>query len=110
MRHLKEIDDLIVGFRDGVRPIASVITNFNLDTGHDLLARHFARVQTDKQVNALHITDPEALTAFCLSMTRTAIPEQSHAAFATYVAQHVQAHGGTLYIAKDAGLFVAVTG
>jgi len=110
MRHLKEIDDLIVGFRGGARPIASVITMFNLDTGQDVLARHFARVDIDRQANALRITDPEALTAFCLSITRAAIPEQSHPAFASYVAQHVQAHGGTLHIEKDAGLFVAMKG
>jgi len=110
MRHLKEIDDLIVGFRSGDRPIASVITTFNLDTGRDILARHFAHVHTDKQVNALRISDPEALTAFCLSITRAAIPEQSHSAFASYVAQHVQAHGGTLHIEKDGGLFVAIKG
>ncbi len=110
MNHLKEIDDLIVGFRGGSRPIASVIRTFNLDTGRDVLARHFARVHADKQANALRITDPEALTAFCLSLTRAAIPEQSHSAFATYVAQHVQAHGGTVHIEKDAGLFVAMKG
>jgi hypothetical protein len=101
MNHLKEIDDLIVGFRGGARPIASVIRTFNLDTGRDILARHFARVHADKQANALCITDPEALTAFCLSLTRAAIPEQSHSAFATYVAQHVQAHGGTVHIEFD---------
>ena len=110
MRHLKEIDDLIIGFRGGTRPIASVITMFNLDTGQDVLARHFARVDIDRQANALRIIDPEALTAFCLSITRAAIPEQSHPAFASYVAQHVQAHGGTLHIEKDAGLFVAMKG
>jgi ubiquinone/menaquinone biosynthesis C-methylase UbiE len=110
MKHLKEIDDLIVGFRGGARPIASVITTFNLDTGRDILARHFAHVYADKQANALHITDSEALTAFCLSITRSAIAEQSHSAFATYVAQHVQAHGGTLHIEKDAGLFIALKG
>ncbi len=88
----------------------AIITTFNLDTGYEILARHFARVQVDKQANMLHITDPEALTAFCLSITRSALPDQSHPAFATYVAQHVQAHGGTLQIAKDAGLFVAMKG
>jgi len=75
-----------------------------------VLARHFARVDTYKQENALRITEAEALIAFCLSMTRTAIPEQSHRAFADYVAQRVQAHGGTLHIEKDAGLFVALKG
>jgi SAM-dependent methyltransferase len=110
MRHLKEIDDLIVGFRGGDRPIESVISTFNLDTGQEILARHFARVHTDKQANALRISDPEALTSFCLSITRAAIPEQSHLAFATYVAQHVQAQSGTLHIEKDAGLFVATKG
>ena len=63
-----------------------------------------------KQANALRITDPEALTAFCLSVTRAAIPDQSHPVFATYVAQRIQAHRGTLYVEKDAGLFVAVRG
>ena len=110
MRHLKEIDDLIVGFRGGDRPITAVITRFNLDTGHDVLARHFARVDIDRQANALRVTDPEALLGFCLSMTRAAIPEQSHSAFAAYVAQQVEAHGGTLDIEKDAGLFVAIKG
>jgi ubiquinone/menaquinone biosynthesis C-methylase UbiE len=108
MRHLKEIDDLIVGFRGGERPIASVIATFNLDTGQEILARHFAHFHTDKQANALRISDPEALTGFCLSITRAAIPEQSHPAFATYVAQHVQAQSGTLHIEKDGGLFVAI--
>ncbi len=110
LNHLKEIDDLIVDFRAGERPIASVISAFNLDTGHAVLARHFARVHADRQANALHITDPEALTAYCLSMTRAAIPTKNHRAFAAYVAQRVQAHGGTLPIQKDGGLFVAVKG
>jgi SAM-dependent methyltransferase len=110
MNHLKEIDDLIVDFRGGDRPIASVITTFNLDTGRDILARHFAVVHAYKQENALRITDPEALTAFCLSITRAAIPEQSHPTFATYVAQQVQARGGAMHIEKDGGLFVAVKG
>jgi SAM-dependent methyltransferase len=110
LNHLKEIDDLIVGFRGGARPIASVITAFNLDTGRDVLTRHFARVHIDRQANALRVTDPEALTAFCLSMTRAAIPEQNQRAVATYVAQQVQAHSGTLHIEKDAGLFVAMKG
>jgi hypothetical protein len=108
MNHLKEMDDLVVGFRGGARPIASVISTFNLDTGHAILTRHFARVQVDKQANALHITDADALTAFCLSITRSAIPQSSHSAFATYIVQHVQAHGGTLHIAKDSGLFIAM--
>jgi SAM-dependent methyltransferase len=110
IHHLKEIDDLIVGFRGGTRPIASVITRFNLDIGHTILARHFARVHLDRQENALRVTDPEALTAFCLSMTRAAIPEQSHPAFATYIAQQIEAHEGILNIEKDAGLFIAVKG
>jgi ubiquinone/menaquinone biosynthesis C-methylase UbiE len=110
LNHLKEIDDLMVGFRGGARPIASVITNFNLDTGRDVLARHFARVHIDRQANALIVTDPEALTAFCRSITRATIPEQSQHAFAEYVAQCVQAHGSALRIEKDAGLFVAVKG
>lgn len=110
MRHLKEIDDLIVGFRGGARPIASVITTFNLDTGQAILARHFARVHVDKQANALRITDPDALSAFCRSVTRAAIPAESQAAFATYVAKHIQAHGGLLHVEKDGGLFVAVKG
>jgi ubiquinone/menaquinone biosynthesis C-methylase UbiE len=110
MNHLKEIDDLIVDFRGGARPIASVIRMFNLDTGRDALARHFQRVDTYKQENALRITEAEALIAFCLSIARADIPEQNHRAFADYVAQHVQAHGGTLHIEKDAGLFVAVKG
>jgi ubiquinone/menaquinone biosynthesis C-methylase UbiE len=110
MSHLKEIDDLIVDFRGGTRPIASVVTMFNLDTGRDVLARHFAQVHVYKQANALHITEAEALTAFCLSITRAAIPEQNHPAFATYVAQHVQAQGGMMHIEKDAGLFVARKG
>jgi ubiquinone/menaquinone biosynthesis C-methylase UbiE len=107
MRHLKEIDDLIVGFRAGIPPIASVIANFNLDTGYELLAQHFASIQTDKQANALRISDPDALTAFCMSLTRSAIPEHRRDAFAAYVTEHVQAHGGVLHIAKDAGLFIA---
>jgi ubiquinone/menaquinone biosynthesis C-methylase UbiE len=110
LNHLKEIDDLIVDFRGGARPIASVITNFNLDMGRGVLARHFARIETYKQANALRVTDPAALTAFCLSMTRAAIPAPSQRAFADYVAQRVQAHGGTLHIEKDGGLFVAVNG
>lgn len=110
MRHLKEIDDLIVGFRGGARPIASVITAFNLDTGRDILAQHFARVHTDKQANALRITDAEALSAFCRSVTRAAIPDERQGAFATYVAEHVQAQGGMLHVEKEGGLFIAVKG
>jgi ubiquinone/menaquinone biosynthesis C-methylase UbiE len=108
IKHLKEIDDLIVDFRGGTRPIESVVTRFNLDTGGSILARHFAHVHVDRQENALCVTDPEALTAFCLSVTRAAIPEQSHPAFATYIAQHVAAHSGTLHIQKDAGIFIAL--
>jgi SAM-dependent methyltransferase len=110
LKHLKEIDDLIVDFRGGERPIASVIAKFNLDTGRDVLARHFARVDIDRQENALCVTDPEALAAFCLSMTRAAIPEQRHSAFASYMAQQLEAHGGTIRIEKDAGLFIGLKG
>jgi hypothetical protein len=105
---INRIDDLIVDFRGGTRPIGSVVTRFNLYTGRSVLERYYTRVHLDRQENGLHITDPEALTAFCLSMTRAAIPEQSHHAFATYVAQQVAAHGGILDVEKDAGLFIAV--
>jgi SAM-dependent methyltransferase len=110
LRHLKEIDDLIVDFRGGDRPIASIITTFNLDTGRDVLARHFAYVDIDRQANALRVTDPEALIVYCLSMTRAAIPQERRPAFSSYIAQHVQAHGGTLDIEKDGGLFIAIKG
>lgn len=110
LNHLKQIDDLIVDFRGGERPIASVVSRFNLDTGRDVLAPHVARVLIDRQENALSVTDPEALSAFCLSMTHAAIPPERHPAFATYVAQQVQAQGGAMPIEKDAGLFVAVKG
>jgi ubiquinone/menaquinone biosynthesis C-methylase UbiE len=110
LRHLKEIDELIVDFRGGELPIASVIARFNLDTGRDILSPHFARVQIDKQVNGLSVADAAALAAFCLSMTRAAIPPERHQAFAAFVAQQMEACGGTMQIEKDAGLFVAVKG
>ena len=67
-------------------------------------------MQIDKQENGLSVADPAALAAFCLSMTRAAIAPERQRAFATYVAQQVQARGGTMQIEKDAGLFIAVKG
>jgi hypothetical protein len=87
-----------------------VIARFNLDTGRDILAPHFARVQIDRQANGLSITDSDALSAFCLSMTRADITPERHRAFAAYVAQQLQARGGTMSIEKDAGLCIAVKG
>ena len=108
MGHFKEIDDLIVEFRGGSRPIASVIETFSLDTGRDFLECYFGKVQLDRQANSLLINNPAALTTFCMSVTRAEIPEDRRPAFAEYIEQKMCDCGGEMILAKDAGLFVAV--
>ena len=99
---------MIVGFRGGSRPIASVIKAFNLENGRDFLERYFDRVQLHRQENALLLNDSAALTAFCLSVTRAEIPEDRQAEFAEYVDHQMRESGGEMRMAKDAGLFIAV--
>lgn len=107
MRHLKEIDDLLVAFRGGTRPILSVLEKFNLDNGCDVLKRYLSEVTLYHRTNSLLIDDPVALTAFCLSIMRAEIPPERQPAFSQYIEQIMHEHGGKISIAKDAGLFIA---
>lgn len=108
MSHLKEIDDLIVGFRAGPQPIASVIQAFSLDNGRNYLERHFEAVKVYRQDNGLRVADAAALAAFGLSVTRAEIPQERHSEFVEYVEHKMRACGGEMRIAKNAGLFTAV--
>lgn len=108
INHLREMDDLIVGFRGGTRPIESVIQAFNLENGHDFLKRYFQAVKLERQENGLLISDSAALTAFCLSLTRAEISEDRRNAFARYIKRKIREGRGQLRIVKDAGLFIAV--
>ena len=105
LNHLREMDDLILDFRGGSRPVASVVEAFSLDQGHDFLGRHFDVVQLDRQENGLRVDDPAALTAFCLSMSRAGIPEEKQPAFADYVERRIRECGVEMRIVKDVGLF-----
>lgn len=107
VRHLKEVDGLITGFRDGPAPIGSVIQNFSLDNGEKVLRKYFKVVELDRQVNALEVDDSESLVAFCLSLTRAGIPEERLAEFVTYVENRMDREDGTIRIGKDSGLFIA---
>ena len=108
LRHLKEIDDLIVGFRGGARPIASVVQAFSLENGREFLERHFAGVRLERQENGLRVTDAAMLAQFGLSVTKAGIPEARQAEFVAYVERALAAHGGEMPITKDGGLFVGV--
>jgi hypothetical protein len=101
------MDDLIVGFRGGSRPILSVVEAFSLENGSDFLERRFELVQLHRQENSLLVDDAAALIAFCLSVTRAAIPEDRRSEFAEYVERLMRENGGEMRIAKDAGMFVA---
>jgi SAM-dependent methyltransferase len=105
--HLREIDDLILGFRAGLRPVAAVSEQFNLENGGDSLARHFDRVTLDRQPNALLVDDPAALAEFALSMTAAGIPAEARPAFEAFVAAEMRARGGALRVTKDGGMFAA---
>jgi len=108
MKHLKEIDDLLVAFRGGERPIVSVLEKFNLDNGLDILKRHFREVNLCRRANSLLINDPVALTSFCLSIMRAEISQDRQAAFAKYIERIMNECEGKFSIVKAAGLFIAV--
>jgi SAM-dependent methyltransferase len=108
MRHMKEVDDLLVAFRGGERPIASVLRRFNLDNGYEFLKRYFAEVQLHHRTNSLLIDDPVALTAFCLSVVRAEISQERQSAFAEYIERIMEECEGKFSIVKDAGLFITV--
>lgn len=108
LRHLREVDELIVGFRAGPRPIGSIIQAFNLENGQGLLGRYFPRVELDRRDDSLRVTDAAALVTYGLSLTRAEIPEARQTAFAAYVEQQMGQCSGEMRITKDTGLFMAV--
>lgn len=108
-RHLREVDEVIVGFRAGPRPIASIIEAFNLENGGALLGRYFPTVALERRDDSVRVTDAAALVRYGVSLTRAEIPEARQTAFAAYVEQQLGRCRGALQITKDTGLFVAVT-
>lgn len=106
--HMRELDELLVGF-DPALKLQAVTDQFQLDNGAPQLQKYFAQVSLQRYDSNLVVTEPAPLLAYVYSMIRAFIIAERWAAFEAYVHAKFAERGGTLFIQKETGLFVAKT-
>lgn len=102
--HIREIYDLVAQLAPtadfGLRE-----STFNLSNGHPQLAAVFPHVERRDYPDALEITAVEPLVAYIQSMLLDA--PFTPAELTEHVRKTLAAHGGTLHVRKENGLFIA---
>lgn len=105
--HLREIRDLVRRFDPRLSLWGrQAPDSFSLENGAAQLEGWFASVTLARYSDALIVTEPTPLVDYILSGT-VELTADEQGAFAAFVKQEFQRHGGTFPVAKDSGLFVA---
>lgn len=106
--NMQELTDLVCRFDPQLAAWGKLPSDaFDLENGAAQLRKYFARVELRRYPDALEVTDAALLTDYILS-GRIELPAERRPDLAEFVRQEIQAHGGTLHISKEAGLFEAI--
>jgi ubiquinone/menaquinone biosynthesis C-methylase UbiE len=107
--HLQELHDLVARFDANLEFGWSKRAHeqFSLDNGGDEVRRRFDNAIMRRYDDALRVTDAEPLVDYILSMS-TATAAQSRRLDLMYFIEDELASRGTIYITKDAGMFICL--
>lgn len=104
--HLQELSELLTRFNPEFASWGGEFSEtFTLESGLSQLARWFPKVILRRYEDSLQVTEPVPLIDYVLSSLK--MNQETRLAFARFVADEMQARGGTMRITKDSGLFEA---
>ena len=91
--------------------VSSLVGGFTAENGREQLKEHFDQVERRLFENEARVTDPDALTAYALSLPLedprlSAFDAEDAEALRELAAEHIREHGAVRWT-KDMALFVA---
>lgn len=103
--HLRELRAVVAAFDPMLPFVAQSGERYALENAPALLESVFDGVEVRRYVDALQVTDVQALVDYVLSAAAVqALPTARQTALATFVREQCTTASGTFQIAKDAGL------
>lgn len=105
--HMQELTELVYEFDPAIRTMSNaVVERFSLENGDAVLGRFFRDVRVLHYEDALHVTEPEPLVNYVLSMARAQTSATDWGErFTAFVEQRLAQHGA-IHITKSSGVFV----
>jgi SAM-dependent methyltransferase len=105
--HMQELTELVYEFDPAIRTMSNaVVERFSLENGGEVLGRYFSDVRVLRYADALHVTEPEPLVNYVLSMARAQTSAEDWGErFTAFVEQRLAQHGA-IHITKSSGVFV----
>ncbi|MWC30987.1 class I SAM-dependent methyltransferase [Paenibacillus sp. MMS18-CY102] len=112
--NMKEVKSLMRDFNSGSNyevALGTVSERFSLDNGAEQIGQVFAHVETRLYANTLHVTDPEAIVRYLLSVNgliagAIALPPEQVESFSAFLQSRLNADG-SFDISTESGLFIA---
>lgn len=108
-KHMRELHELVADFDSRIEmPFMELTINFRLENGEELLKKFFRKIRCERQDNALIVDEPEAIYDYVYSYPGNSpyILEQRGEEFRRLLKERIEKEG-SIYIQKDAGMFIA---